>query len=206
MKLKRILLSFCRFAAPALIVFGRSIVSKMTGNLFFTNPDPPLTDVTSAIDDVEKKAALAKDGSKLAKSDLKEAKKVLTTLLRSLVWYVEKIAKGDENILISSGFELSKEPEPSQRDDFWILPGMNPGELLIGCVAYLKAGAYIWQVSAGAVLPTEEKDWLFAGASTQRKTTLTGYTPETKRWFRVRPVTKDGLMPPSFPPILFPIS
>jgi hypothetical protein len=206
MKLKRILLSFCRFAVATLIVFGRSIVSKMTGNSFFTNPDPKLDDVTTAIDDVETKAALAKDGSKLAKSNLKEAKKVLINMLRSLAWYVEKTANGVENILISSGFELSKEPEPSQRDDFWVLRGMNPGELLIGCVAYLKAGAYIWQVSASDVLPTEEKDWLFAGASTQRKTTLTGYTPETKRWFRVRPVTPGGMMPPSFPPILFPIS
>jgi hypothetical protein len=206
MKLKRILLSFCRYAAPALIVFGRSIVKKMTGNSFFSDPDPAMDELTTAIDDVETKAALAKDGSKTAKSNLKVAVKFLITLLRTEAWYVEKTAKGDENILISSGFELSKEPNPSQRDDFWILPGMNPGELLIGCVAYLKAGAYIWQVSAGAVLPTEEKDWLFAGASTQRKTTLTGYTPETKRWFRVRPVTKDGLMPPSFPPILFPIS
>jgi hypothetical protein len=205
MRIKRILLSFCNYSVANLIIFARSVVSKMTGNPNFTTPDPLLADITTAIDDLEKKAALAKDGSKTAKSDLKKSKKDLIELIRSLVWYVEKIAKGIENILTSSGFELSKDPEPSQRDDFWVLHGMNPGELLIGCVAYPKAGAYIWQVSASEVMPVSDKDWLFAGASTQRKTYLTGFTPETKRWFRVCPVTAGGLMPATYPPILFPV-
>jgi hypothetical protein len=92
----------------------------MTGNSYFITPDPKMDDLTTAIDDVEIKAALAKDGSKKAKSDLKESVKKLVILLRGEAFYVEKTAKGDENILISSGFELSKEPEPSQRDDFWV--------------------------------------------------------------------------------------
>jgi hypothetical protein len=164
MKLKRILLGFCRYAIATLIVFGRSVVKKMTGNSYFTNPDPNMDDLSTAIDDVETKASLAQDGSKLAKSNLNEAKKFLITLLRSEAWYVENIAKGDENILISSGFELSKEPEPSQRDDFWVKRGINPGELLIGCVAYQKAGAYIWQVSAGeCACPQKKKTGFLPG-------------------------------------------
>jgi len=203
MKAKRVIINFVRFTVVALILLGRSVVEKMTGNDYFTTPNPKLVDVTAAIDDLEEKAALAKDGSKLDKSNEKMSKKRLVELLRKLAWYVEAIAVGDENILISSGFELSKDPEPSQRDDFWIMAGLNPGEFLIGCVAYAKAASYIWQVSVDDTLPVNDSDWLFAGASKQRKMYLSG-TPETKRWFRVRPVTKGGLMPAS-KPILYAI-
>lgn len=204
MKIKRILLSFWRLVVPMLIVFGRSVHTKMSGNPYFETPNPTLASLKAALDDTETKAAIAKDGSKQDKSNLKVAKKTVVDVLRGLAWYVEGVANGDENILISSGFELSKEPIPSQRDDFFMLQGIGSGELIIGCVAFPKAGAYIWQVSATSTLPAADKDWLFAGASTQRKTNLKGYTPDTKLWFRVRPVTPDGLMEGS-DPILFPI-
>ena len=204
MRMKRILLSFWRLVAPALIVFGRSVHTKMYNNPYFVTPNPTLASLKTALDDTETKAAIAKDGSKQDKSDLKESKKKSVNILRQLAWYVEGIADGNENILISSGFELSKEPIPSQRDDFWIIAGVGSGEMTIGCVAFPRAGAYIWQVSATSTVPAADKDWLFAGASTQRKTKLKGYTPDTKLWFRVRPVTPDGLMEGS-DPILFPI-
>ncbi len=202
--MKRIILNFMRFAVAVLIVFGRSVHAHMSDNEHFVTPNPTLPNIKAAIDDMETKAALAKNGSKQDKSNLKEARKKVVNLLRLSAWYVEGIAQGNENILISSGFELSKEPIPSQRDDFWIIAGVASGEMTIGCVAFPKAGAYIWQVSATSTLPAADKDWLFAGASTQRKTNLKGYTPDTKLWFRVRPVTPDGLMEGS-DPILFPI-
>ncbi len=204
MKTKRVIINFMRLAIAALIVFGRSVVAKMTGNANFINPNPKLVDVTAAIDDMEAKAALAKDGSKTDKSNAKVAKKKAVDILRQLAWWVEGVANGDENILTSSGFMLSKDPEPSQRDDFFIFGGTNPGDLLIGCMAYPKAGAYIWYHSLDDKPPVHESDWIFAGASTQRRTYLKGYTSGTKIWFRVRPLTKDGLEPEKVP-ILFTI-
>ena len=123
MKTKRVIINFMRLAIAALIVFGRSVVAKMTGNANFINPNPKLVDVTAAIDDMEAKAALAKDGSKTDKSNAKVAKKKAVDILRQLAWWVEGVANGDENILTSSGFMLSKDPEPSQRDDFFIFGG-----------------------------------------------------------------------------------
>ncbi|MEI6122151.1 MAG: hypothetical protein WCQ95_00845 [Bacteroidota bacterium] len=198
MRLRKLIFSFVRYSVDKLIVFSRSVVDKMTGNPNFTTPSPKLVDVTAAIDDVEDKAALAQGGSKLDHSNLKNSKKSLLELLRKLAKYVDVTADDDEGIIISSGFELSKEPEASQRDDFWILAGMSPGEFLIGCVAYPKAVSYLWQVSADDKLPVSDSAWLFAGVSKQRKTYLSG-TPDTKRWFRVRPLTKAGLMPASKP-------
>lgn len=194
MKMKRILINFWRFTAIALVLLGRSVVTKMTGNSNFTTPDPSLADVTSAIDDTEKKAALAKDGGKAAKSNLKTSRKSLINIFRDLAWYVEKTANGDENILISSGFTLSKEPVASQRDQFFVLAGIDPGTVTIGCVAYKKAGAYLWFCFAGAELPPDIKAWVLSGASTQRKTLLTGLTPGQYYWFRYRAVTPAGMM------------
>jgi hypothetical protein len=194
MKLKRILLNFYRLSVAALIVFGRSVVTKMTGNSYFTTPNPALADVTTAIDDMETKAALAKDGSKVAKTSMKKAKKKLVDLLRKEAFYVEGVADGDENILVSSGFELSKDPIPSQRDAFFVLKGVDIGSVLIGCIAVPNAGAYLWFHSADKNLPVAEKDWILEGASTQRKTTLSNLVPEKTYWFIYRAVTPQGLM------------
>jgi hypothetical protein len=194
MKTKKILFSFCRYNAPNLIIFGRSVVTKMTGNANFTTPDPALANVTAAIDDFEIMAAIALDGSKKAKSNMKESRKKLIALLRSLVLYVEKIAAGDENILISSGFEVSKDPKASQRDAFFVLQGVDSGSVTIGCIAYPKAGAYLWFRSAGKDLPVTEKDWLFVASSTQRKMLLSNLAPGQTFWFICRAVTPQGIM------------
>jgi hypothetical protein len=194
MKIKRILFSFCRYNAPNLIVFGRSVVTKMTGNAYFATPDPTLADVTQATDDLENMAAIAKDGSKLAKSNMNAAKKKLVAILRSLAWYVEKKADDNENILISSGFELSKDPQPSQRDAFYVLQGVESGSVMIGCIAVPRARSYLWFRSAGKDLPVSEKDWLFEAASTQRKMLLSNLAPEQTYWFIYRAVTPQGMM------------
>jgi hypothetical protein len=192
--MKKILFSFCRYNAPNLIVFGRSVVTKMTGNVNFPIPDPTLAEITEATDELEIMAAIAKDGSKLAKSNMKAAKKKLITLLRSLAWYVEKKADEDENILISSGFELSKDPQPSQRDSFFVFQGVDSGSVLIGCIAVLKAGAYLWFRSVDKDLPVAEKDWLFVAASSQRKMLLSNLVPGQTYWFIYRAVTPQGMM------------
>jgi hypothetical protein len=194
MKIKKILLSFCRLAVAALIVFGRSIVTRMTGNSHFTTPNPALADVTTAIDDLEEKAALALEGGKTATSDQKKAKKKVNDLLRKLAWYVEGVAEGDENILTSSGFNLSKDPEPSQHDAFFVLAGISSGCVLIGCFAYTGARSYLWFRSADKNLPAAEKDWILAGSSTQRKTTLCNLASGQTYWFSYRAVTPQGMM------------
>jgi hypothetical protein len=194
MNTKRILLSFCRYTVAVLIVFARSVIKKMTGNAFFTTPIPSLTDVGDAVDDMEKKAALAKDGGKTAKSDLKKSRKKVNDLFRQLAWFVESTANGDENILTSSGFELSKDRLASQRDAFFVLATTVTGSVLIGCVAYKKAKAYLWFHSPGRDLPQADKEWVFGGASTQRKTILPGFETDQYYWFRYRAVTKDGMM------------
>jgi hypothetical protein len=153
MRQKRVLLSFCRLAVAMLIVFARSVIEKMTGNSFFTTSNPSLSDVGTATDDLEKKAALAKDGGKTAKSNLKKSKKKLNDLLRQLAWYVESTANGDEKIMTSSGFPLSKTPGASQRDPFFVLPTVETGSVLIGCKAYKKAKAYLWFYVQGKELP-----------------------------------------------------
>ncbi|MEI6124219.1 MAG: hypothetical protein WCQ95_11405 [Bacteroidota bacterium] len=204
MKVKRIKVGFMRLSVEFLIVLARFVILKITGNAFFTTPDPALADVTTATDDLETKAALALEGGKTARENLKVSRAKLVALLRSLAWYVEKIAKGSEQILVSSGFELTKDPAVSQRDAFWIVPGMNPGALLIGCKAYPNAVAYLWEESVDEKPPASDKDWSVVGTSAQRKTYLTGFTPDAKRWFRYRALTRGGLMPGS-DPILFTI-
>jgi hypothetical protein len=194
MRIKRIIVRFNRFPVGVLIVSGRSIVIKMTGNSKFLTPDPSMAKVTLAIDDLETKAALAKDGGKKEKADLKKAKKKLVGLLRCLAWYVEGVANGDENILVSSGFTLSKEPCPWQRDAFFVKMGINSGSVMIGCIAVPGAVGYLWFRSADKELPSSAKDWILADASTRRKQLLNDLVSGQTYWFIYRALTTNGLM------------
>jgi len=199
MKVKRIIVRFNRLPVGVLIVTGQSIVKKMTGNPNFLTPDPPLAEVALAIKDLETKAALATDGGKRAKADQKKAKKNLVNILRLLAWYVEGIAKGDENVLLSSGFPLTKEPGPRKFDAFFVTQGINSGSVMIGCIAYPGAVGYLWFRSTDKELPASEKDWILADASTKRKMLLNDLIPDQRYWFIYRALTTNGLMEWSHP-------
>jgi len=191
---KRVIINFAHLSVELLIELAWFIISKMTGNVYFTTPDPTLASITALVKDLETKNTLAQEGGRQAHSDMLDARDALLAALRSLGLYVEKIADGNETILISSGFPLTKDHLPKRRDNFWAKRGPNAGDILVGCVAYPKAKAYVWQRFVGTNPPTDDNLWVWSGVSTQTKMGLTNLDSGSRVWLRYCAVTKNGMM------------
>jgi len=88
------------------------IISSMTGNPDFPTPSPDLALVQTALDELAAAYQKGLDKSLTAKADQRAKNLALNELIRPLRDYVNGVAQGDENIVLSSGFEASKVPSP----------------------------------------------------------------------------------------------
>ena len=88
--------------------------SKVSSNLLinkslFPDADPPLEVFNGEIVNLNV-AITAKDGSKQKKQAADDQTVVVFDMLKSQCIYVNKIAKGDRNIILLSGFDCNNEP------------------------------------------------------------------------------------------------
>lgn len=88
------------------------ILNAMDQNTNFPTPNPALQAVQQALDELSAAYQAALDGGKTAKANQRTKEAALDDLLRPLKNYVNEIANGDEGIVLSSGFQASKIPEP----------------------------------------------------------------------------------------------
>ena len=102
----RIKLNVRQLSIPDKVQRGRQIITAMTNNANFSNPHPPLSDVTAALANLEQNYALLQ----AAKADVKakaatqdDADTKVNQILAQLAAYVESIAGTDEKIITSAG-------------------------------------------------------------------------------------------------------
>lgn len=108
----RVSLAFVRLTIAILIEFCRHVVTMLTGNPVFATPFPTLVDVTAGIDKLDAANDAAMGGGRVAISARKAAKAELLSLMRQLAAWVQAHCQNDRTILLSSGFELTKTPQP----------------------------------------------------------------------------------------------
>ena len=96
------------------VVFALSIVTAMTGNVGFPAPVPSLAAVAQAATDLE--TALnrndMRDKAKTTLANTKEA--ALDDILTLLALYVDGVAKGDANLILSTGMPVRAARAASQ--------------------------------------------------------------------------------------------
>jgi len=113
MKKVNIITSFSKNNDAELVLKALLIVSSMTGNANFATPEPALADVKAAADALDAAIVEAKESGTKAKILARENKRtLLVELLNRLALYVKFTALDDAEVLASSGFSLSKTPEP----------------------------------------------------------------------------------------------
>lgn len=198
MKKSKVVLDFIKFSIAEKIMFFRNVIAQMTGNASFPTPDVALTEAKTAVDTLETDHAAAKSGAHVLVSKMRRSEEVADNLFRKQAAYVDRIADGNETIILSSGFHVSKQPEPSVREAFVVEAGENPSEIILIRKAQPGARSYVWQYCIGA-LPTNTQPWVFAGASTQTRYVIKGLESGSKCWFRVAAVTATGQGPWSDP-------
>ena len=188
MKKIKVVFDFLRYPVPGKIEFGKNTVAKTTGNSYFATPDVPLASVTSAIGVLEADYTSAQSGNHAYVAKMHQSEKALDALLHKLAAYVDRIADGNDSIILSSGFHISKQPEKKSVSNFKIANGENHGELVLSIKRVVGAKSYIWQQCIGS-LPATDADWKYINATTQVKHKVTGLESGTKMWFRVVAIT-----------------
>ncbi len=165
----------------------------MTANPNFPAPAVAMAVLTAAIDLLVSFYEISINHvGKEATAKTKSARNKLEKLLRKEADYVKNIAEGDEAIILSSGFEPTKVPEPRTLPEFKVLMGQAPGQVILVHKAVKGSTAYLWQYSKDSV-PADDKLWVLAGASSQAKCIIENLDSLSNYWFRVLPVMRNGI-------------
>lgn len=193
MRKLKVLLDFVRYIIPVKIEFYKKIIANLTANATtFPTPDVELTVLTGDVNKLDANFQASLGGSHLATSQMRETEKAVDEKFRIIAKYVDKIANGNESIILLAGFYPTRQPASSQREHFTAENGANPGEIILRCKAFPNARSYTWQYSE-INLPLKEEDWKYAGTSTQSRFTVRNLVSMVKYWFRVAPVTAQGM-------------
>jgi len=191
MKKLKAVLTFLRLSIIEKIGFYRNVIEKMTNNPTFPTPDVPLTEAKASVDKLETAYYAARDGSHVAIAEMHQYEDEADELFRKQADYVNRIADGEESEILSSGFDVSKEPSPRQKAELTVLFGDKPGTVILRRQAVKGARSYLWQNCQGDS-PATESGWSVLGVSTQATYEISGLTSGTKYWFRAAAVTSEG--------------
>ena len=199
----RISTDFNRIKDAELLLKANTIIATMTDNPNFPEPWPVqvpslqvLRDAVAAFQTAVQDA-LTRDTTKILLRD--KAWEYLIHQLLDLVPFVEMIAKGDVNILMSSGFDLCKERTHtgSTRTSLEAPAGFTvkrselEGELVAHVAKLQGAGSYELQIAEGD--PTNEENWhQYAIFTNGSKMVITGLTPGHRVSVRVRGINAAG--------------
>jgi hypothetical protein len=104
----RVRLGLGKLSVTDKIARGRHIVTRLTNNAAFPNPHPPLTEVTTALDELEAASAQvqsAKSEVTTRVSAQDNAARKVDQVLARLGSYVESVAGSDDTLITAAGME-----------------------------------------------------------------------------------------------------
>lgn len=183
--MKSVSISFDKFSDVNFQKKSQFIYDSMSGNLVYASLAAMVTAIKPVLDTyIENlKAAGTKDKNAVAKKN--QSRQQLTALLKQLGLSVMSVADGDEAALVSSGFTLTKKPEPryiSRPGNVTLLPRLSSGEMLSMIAAVWGANSYVHQIATE--YPTETTVWT-SNTSTSSKFVFTNLIPGKQYWVRV---------------------
>jgi hypothetical protein len=173
---------------------ARLFVIRITGNSYFPSPNPAMAAVSTAANNLEAAALLAKDGGRAARANMRAKEAILDSLLKTLGAYVESIANADlsnaQTIVLSAGMDFHRYGRRS-KDELEVRTTGKPGELRITHRA-VKNCTYEFQMTLD---PSNEASYKRIYAGTRGTFVVRGLTSGTCPSFRGCVITADGVGP-----------
>jgi hypothetical protein len=157
---KRLALSFKETNDSSLAIVGVRVYSSMTDNEYFPDPGMLIIELRELTNQFQKAMADAGLGDREKISIKNDVRALLIKKLKKVGEFVQDHAKGAETPLLSSGFPLIKpldEIHLKDPHDFKILPGPNPGEIIMKVRGVKGARSYIYQWTPAPV--TADSIW-----------------------------------------------
>ena len=178
------------------IARARQIITAMTDHSSFPNPSPALSDVKTAVDELEKTFALVQSArsevaTRVSTQETAEAK--VDEVLTQLASYVESIAGKNESLITSAGMDTKARPSPSSVPEvpqsLSATAGDHEGEIDLSWKAVPKARSYTIETSLD---PATATSWTHIGIATSASKTVSNLTSGKRYWFRVAAVSAGG--------------
>jgi hypothetical protein len=157
MRKDKVVFDFRRISVPKKIAFGRFVISKMSASDLFVKPDVTCEEALSTVDKLEAYYLSSRDGSHTQIALMHQMKEEYDEVFRRLAKYVDRKADGDASIIISSGFNLVKQPKPREKTELRFERSDISGTVKLRRAAVDKATAYVWQYYVSAEFPAEEQ-------------------------------------------------
>lgn len=179
------------FSDAVFLSKARYVLASMTDNPNFPNPVPPLTALSDAIQAFNDAVVAANAGTHSMVAAKNERRQELTLVYVQLGLYVMYVAIGNVAIMVSSGYQLSKQREPvyiSNPGNVTLTNGVTSGELQASVNPVKGSRLYLFQYADTE--PNELTTWN-AQTSTKKSYVFKGFTPGKKYWVRVA-VTGPG--------------
>jgi hypothetical protein len=176
----RIRLNLRNLTVTEKIAKGRHIVSAMTNNARFPNPNPPLTEVTTALDELSQAYAsvqLAKSevATRVTTQDNAETK--IDQALTQLAGYVESVAGKDDTLITSAGMETkasrSVPSVPAPPQALSAVASEHEGEVDLFWKPVANARSYTVEASLDPATPAS---WTHVGIATSGSKSIANLT------------------------------
>ncbi len=103
---------FSTYGDLSLLIEASRIITSITGNTYFPNPVPPLSEVKDAYDLFDTAMSAIGNGNKDATMVKNKTRAALERVLGELALYVQLQSKNDEIMLLSTGFRIASKPAP----------------------------------------------------------------------------------------------
>lgn len=165
------LLNFASYTDGGLESKANTIIVSMTGNDDFPAPVPELAIVSTALESYSEALAAAASGNRADVAIKNTKRQELTLLLRSLATYVTYTAADDRSKLLTSGFDISKEPAPiiiTKPENIQVTNGLNPGELQLSVRRVKGATSYMHEYILHENVATD--NWLTSTSTSAKYT------------------------------------
>jgi hypothetical protein len=171
------------------------VIEHLTGNLNFTTPKVPLTEMQTMADDLQAAIIAAQDGNQESRENRDALVLQAKAMLRMQANYVTTEADGNAAKLVSSGYILAKHPTPV---DIPEVPqnveahtGSEKGEVAVRFKLSLGAHNYsIYRSESDPDLGAAE--WVLVAQTTRSRNTITGLESFKPYWFRVAAIGVNG--------------
>jgi hypothetical protein len=192
----RIRLNLKNLSVTDKIAKGRQIVTAMTNNASFPSPNPPLTEVTSLLDELNQAFSMVQSAKSEVSTRVVNQDNVAARVdqaLTQLAGYVESVAGRNEAVITSAGMEAKAPPSaptlPGVPQAVTANAGEHDGEINLFWKAVPNARSYTIEASLDPAAPA---GWMHLGIATSASKVISNLTSGKRYWFRVAAVSAGG--------------
>ena len=188
MRIQKISLSFTRYRDAEFQKKATFILNSMLNNIQFVDPVPTLAELQAAVTSYTDALNAASGMGRNDVAQKNKCREELEGLLSQLGMYVMFIANGDAAILTSSGFTLSKMPEPayiSNPGNVTLKNGVTSGELVSSVPKVFSARLYFHELSEA--IPADDTVW-DRSQSSKSRFVFSSLIPGKQYWVRIAAV------------------